>query len=159
MGAALLGNTHVVDAMTGRWINQKHQALAELINDFDPNLFLVFFEPGNNEGDHRMPYAVIHVDPKHPEPYYIFYLNESEVDQPEKVMAMLFESRRRANGKPGELADWLEDQRRAAELVKAKATVDEDAERRDKATFLWKTGKHDIIDGRREDGMFNRIRL
>lgn len=162
MGAALLGNSHIVDAYSGRWINAKHQNLAELIHDFDPNLFLAFFDPDNlhdDQGDVRAkPYAVVEINANLPEPYYVFYLDEDEIEKPAKVMAMLFEARRRASGKVGDLATWLEDADRARQLVAAKEALEEQEDRLDKAMFLWNSPKHDIIDGRNPDGTFRRIR-
>lgn len=162
MGAALLGNTHVADAVSGRWINVKHQRLAELLHDYDPTLFLAFFDQDNlHEGDVTVkPYALVQIDPNLPEPYYIFYLDEQEIEQPVRVMAMLFEAQRRANGKQGDLATWLDDADRARELVKFKDDMEEEEFRREQADFLWKTPYHNLrTGGRDENGMFNRLYL
>lgn len=164
MGAALLGNSHIVDAQSGRWINAKHQRLAELIHDYDPTLFLAFFDPDNlheDQGDVKVkPYALVQINPDLPEPYYVFYLDEDEIAKPVKVMAMLFEAQRRANGAPGDLAKWIEDAERARELVKFKDDMEEEEFRREQAEFLWKTPFHNLrTGGRDETGMFNRLYL
>lgn len=146
-GAALLGNSHVLDPDSGHFVNAKHQRLAELIMDFDPTLRLLWIPPENRDAGDTKPYAVGQVCFDRTEPYIIFYIAEDELDH--RVIAGLSEARRMAEGRIGSLADRLDDQERAKKLLAAKEQVDLVEEARDKANFLWKTPKHTVrMDGK-----------
>ena len=146
MSIAILGNdAPVLDPESNQWINVKHQRIAEIINDFDPTLHLLWIPPATRDFTDTKPYAVAQIRAEGDAPYIIFYLSEDQLDH--RIIARLFESRRMADGNVGSLAQRLDDLDRAQEMVKQKENLEASEIAADKAKFLWKTHKHTVKMG------------
>lgn len=70
----------LVPSTDGHWISEAHSRIAEMINDYDPTMELVWIPPEDrhNSGN-AAPYAVRH-NPPGKMPYIMFFINEDELD-------------------------------------------------------------------------------
>lgn len=124
------------------------QNMAELINDFDNTLFLeVVPERARDAFTSVKPYRIVQRHEDIPE-YTVMYIGKDELDH--RVLAALFNARDAADGPAGSLADRLENEEAAAEVVRLKAWNEERAELADKGRFLLRTPLHTVnIDGKK----------
>lgn len=79
-GAALLGANHVFDAESGEFINSKFQHIAEIINDWNPELFLLWIKPKDRAPGETHPYAIQHRPSNGNPPYIVKFVKEEELD-------------------------------------------------------------------------------
>ena len=78
----------LVPANDGHWVNEAHARIAELINEYDPTMELVWIPPEHRvKNSNEAPYAVRH-NPPNAEPYIIFYIAEDELDH--RVLARIY---------------------------------------------------------------------
>lgn len=80
---------HVYDSQTGTFVNEKHRRVAEIVQDYDPTLFLVWIPPAQRTEakDREFPFAILHKPLNRPE-YIVRTVKESEVD--ERLLAWLW---------------------------------------------------------------------
>lgn len=134
----------ILDQETGQWVNQKHQWVAEIINDYDPHLRLLWIPEGLRTAGDIYPYAIGFYDNEFSEPHIVCYVMEDELN--EKILAKLF-SMRNAAADPNKLIDTMD---AAKKILKAKADMERHAELHDKARSLWKTPLHTYrMDGKK----------
>lgn len=131
-GAQLLGraSSYVYDEGSKQWINASFQRIAELINDFDPQLKLAWNPEALVDGG--QPYALMHV-PLGQEPYIIMHLDEEDIN--EKLLGTIFEARSNAKN----LNEVLAAQDAATRAVQLKEQQALWEEEKDKAMFLLRT--------------------
>ena len=73
----------------GHFVSEKHAYIAEIIQDFNPYLQLVWIPPENRAAeDTTPPFAVMDTTPGK-KPYVVFTIKEDELD--ERVLARLFQ--------------------------------------------------------------------
>lgn len=75
-----------VPTETGHWVNERFAQIAEVIQDYDSEMYLAWIPP-ERRIDNSPPYAVIH-HPANLGPYVMFHLNEDELDH--RVLARIF---------------------------------------------------------------------
>lgn len=82
---------NILDHDTGRFVSQEHQYIASIIQDYNPELHLVWIRPQDRttEEDRKYPFAVMHM-PEGREPYIVMLIKENELDH--RVLARLFEA-------------------------------------------------------------------
>lgn len=137
----------IFDEASKEFVSQKHVQIAEIINDFDSSLQLMFL-PRQAQNAFQKPYALGQIHPGTHEPQIIMYLGEEDLNQ--SLIARLFRMRQMAEGRPGSLADALDDADRLVEMRAELERRDEMAEAHDKARFMIKSPLHTInMDGRR----------
>lgn len=136
-GAALLGGSeaHVYDPDSGEWINEKFQRIAELINKFNDELFLVWIPYSERDPSNAKPYAVVHF-PRDKQPYPIMVKSEDEID--ERIIRDLF----RMNQEHHDFQTEMDAANMAAELVKMQEAADRKAERRERHLSILKSPLH-----------------
>lgn len=135
-GAILdIGNIPVLDPESGHFINGNHQRIAEIINDWNPDVYLCWIPPDKREGTELTPYAVIHMPPGKPQ-YVIFTLSEEELD--ERVLERLWTNDTTKHN----VLSALEAREAAAEAVRLKKQMDEREEQKDFALSVLKSGLH-----------------
>lgn len=63
------------------FVSEQHQRIAEVLNDYNPELALVWIPPAMRETAHdrEYPFAVMHF-PAFGEPYIVKYVRENELD-------------------------------------------------------------------------------
>jgi len=125
------------------WVSEKFQQLAEVINDWDPRLRLLWIPERNRGPGDIYPYAVGFFDNEFSEPHIILYLLEEELNS--GVLGTLFNMRDNAQN----VLEKLENMEQAKKIMEAKAQMEHQAELHDKARALWKTPLHTYtMDGK-----------
>lgn len=120
----------------GHFVSEKHARIAEIVQDFNPYLELVWIPPENRkENDDTPPFAILDRTPGK-KPYIVFTIKEDELD--ERVIAKLFQGDLAHNDVLGR----LEAQERAAQVLKYKEQMDKAAERQDFVKSVVGSGKH-----------------
>jgi len=80
----------LVPAEDGHWVNENHARIAELINDYDPSMDLVWIPPENRvKNGNEAPYAVRHTN-KDGYQYLLFFVNDDELDH--RVLGRIYEA-------------------------------------------------------------------
>lgn len=126
---------HILNAGANGFISEKHQRIAEIINDYEPNLSLVWIPYGDRIPEDRdKEFAVLHNAPGR-EPYIVFYCKEYEVD--ERLLAKLWA----ADNNVSNVLNTLEIHNAAIEAVKLKEKMDAEQERAELAESIWKSPK------------------
>lgn len=122
------------DANLG-FINSKHQRVAEVIKDIDPDIEIMY----NQQLDR---FALQHSPHDGREIYTFLHVDGSEFDH--RVIQAILESRAATQGRPGDLASRIERADAARKLVEYKELEEKLAEEKDMALFLWKTPLHRV---------------
>lgn len=121
----------------GNSLSVKHQRIAEIIHDYNPELELVMLpaERRYDEDSKKYPFAIIHNPPGLP-PYVVHKYGESEID--ERIIADLF-MRDNANGS---VLDRIEAQDAAIQAVKMRERMDEHDAMQDFVSTVVKSPLH-----------------
>lgn len=82
---------NILDQDTGLFVSQEHQYIASIIQDYNPELHLVWIRPQDRttDEDRTHPFAIMHI-PQGREPYIVMKIRENELDQ--RILAKLFEA-------------------------------------------------------------------
>jgi len=72
-------NAYIYDADSGYFISEEHRRIAEIINDYNPDLYLTWIPPDKRDLDETEPFAIIHMAPGKPQ-YVVRRCKDSEVD-------------------------------------------------------------------------------
>lgn len=130
----LTNNAHIYDSETGYFVSQKHQDIAEIIHDWNPQVHLVWIPPDKRteKEDREFPFAVIHHQ-NDGQQYVIFKIRENELD--ERVLARLWAS---DNSKNNILSE-IEAQEAARNAVKLKRQMEEMEEAKELAASIAKS--------------------
>lgn len=123
----------ILDPQRGA-LSAKHERIAEIIQDYDPNLELAWIPPDERTAFDRAPFAIIHNSPKGR--YIVGYFREDQMNH--QIIAHLFKIN---NANRNVLTD-LEAEEAAIKALEYKTLMDEQAEREDFAKHLIKTRKH-----------------
>jgi hypothetical protein len=113
----------IYDAQSGHYISADHQRVAELINDYDYSLFLVWIPPSDRTGE-IYPFGILHRPIGRPE-YIVRRLKESEVNA--DLIAWLWTNDNERNNPIA----VLEKQEQAEKALKLKKHLDELQEQKD----------------------------
>lgn len=136
-GAALLGDstTQVYDPNSGTWVSREFQQIAEIINDYDPTLFLVYIPEADRTVTDVKPFAVVHAqaDGMH---YPFMFLDESQIN-----VTLLADVMAARDGDPNGRLDRME---AAKELVEKKKWLDSLEEANELAHWFLKTPLHTV---------------
>lgn len=116
-------------------LSVKHERIAEIIKDLDPNLELAWIPPDQRSSFDRHPFAVIHRSPNGSQ-YIAMTMAENEVD--ERVIAKLIHR----DTHKGAVLDEMEAHEAAHRLLKAKENMEEVEQKRDFAEAVLKSNKH-----------------
>lgn len=128
----------LVPAEDGHWINENHARIAELINEYDPTLDLVWIPPEHRvKNSNEAPYAVRHTpSDKNKAPYIIFFINEDELDQ--RVLARLY----RGDLNKNDVGGMIEAEEKAYWNLKNKILKERAEERQDIIATIVGSNKH-----------------
>lgn len=115
----------------GVFISDKWQRLAEILEDFDPNLELRWIPPSNRTDptDKSRPYAIVHAAPGKRE-YIVMFAGET--DNPQNILAKLFEG----NLNKSDPNRTIDAANAAAQAFEMKRNMEEMEERHDMMHFL-----------------------
>jgi hypothetical protein len=107
-------NFYEVEPQTGHFVSAEHRRIAELINEYEPTLFLVWIPPDKRDHNEEYPYAILH-RPENLTPYIVRKVKESEMNT--DLIAWLWASDKARGGEsPLELLQKQEDAREAMKL-------------------------------------------
>ena len=132
-------NGVVLDPTVGAAISAEHLRIAEIINDYDPTLELVWIPPKDRNAFVK-PFGVRH-NPPGREPYMVFYLTESEVDY--KIISRLF----MGDNSKSDVVKQVEADEAALRLVNYKREMDAMEEAQDMASWALKTRRGHKLNG------------
>jgi len=137
MNAFELGTaTFVLDPVSGRALSAKHQRLAEIIKDYDPDLEIMWIPPENRgERDQNKEFAVV-CRPPGRQPYVVMRVAENQMD--ESVLAALIIR----DNNHGNVLDRLEACEFADQVMQAKEDHENYLERQDFMRSVLKSPLH-----------------
>lgn len=111
------------------FISEKHQRVAEIINEYDADLELVWIPPNQRiPGDEGKEFAVMHT--KNGNRYVAMYVKQDEVD--ERLLARLWT----ADERNGNVLSKIDAMNAAVQAMKLKEQLDKQAERDDLAMHI-----------------------
>lgn len=125
----------IVATQEGQFVSQKWMFLAELLQDYNPNLELRWIPPELRQAEDReQSYMVAHKD-RQGKYYTVLYASES--DQPEEIMTRIMHS----DMKHGDVLDRMEIRNNVRKLFELRKREEELAEQEEFAAWLVKTNK------------------
>lgn len=127
----------VWDSEHGCFINQDHQRFAEILEDIDPYLCLVWIPPKERDGTNDKPYAVLH-QPPGLEPYVVRWISELEMNNPTAILDNIFQS----NTAKFDPIKALEDHETHEQMMQLKREEDRIEDDIQLGVFLAKTPLH-----------------
>ena len=128
---------YVADPVSGQFVSEKHMTVATIINDYNPNLSLVWIPPAARaEFDKGHEFAVIHTDPEQYKQYVVMYVGEDEVD--ERLLAKLWMNDTRRT----DVLARLEFEDHARAMIEEKAREEAAAQRIDTVATVMKSPLH-----------------
>lgn len=133
----ILGADHIYDPESGRFVNQKHRRVAEIINDYNQDLWLCYLPPESRRPEDVEPFAIVH-RPANGNEYIVMTCREDEVD--ERLLARLWSADQTRPG--NDALKYLEAKDRAAEALRLKEMMEKREEMHDQAHTLFKTPLH-----------------
>lgn len=116
-------DAYILDSETGTFISQEHRRIAEIINEYDETLQLIWIPVGKRTGETH-PFAILH-SPDNKAPYIVRKVKESEVN--EQLIAWLWTNDTNRNDVHAMLEAY-DDARQAVEHKKAIEAAEEQAE-------------------------------
>lgn len=125
----------MVPAEDGHWVNEKFARIAEIINDFDHRLQLVWIPPENRTQFDIRPYGILHSGDDGQQKM-VMLIKEEELD--ERVIEALFLGDTTKNN----VLERLEAKEQAARVLQYKEEMEAAEERRDFIKTVVKSGKH-----------------
>jgi hypothetical protein len=142
----LLGDKYKYDEQTGRFVNQLHKRVASVINNYDPELYLVWIEPADREEGDGRPYAIIH---QHPDGscQFLSYWREDQVD--ERLLEWCFENDFRKH-RPNDIFDRMMAKNDAIKLLEEERIQEAHDERMDVVVSMMKSHLHTYKHGKRK---------
>lgn len=126
---------YTLDPTTGQVISDKHRRVAELIQEFNPSLRLVYIPYRDRTAEDTHPYAVVHAPPGGKE-YVVLSCREDEVDA--RLLAKLWT----ADQTNVDVEDYLRKVNAAADLLEKKRIIELKEEARDKAATILRSRLH-----------------
>lgn len=130
------------DPDAGMVLSVKHQRIAQVIHDYNPELRLVWIPPSERSVEDVNPFAVVH-DRPNGYSYPIMFLSEDEMDH--RVLARIFEADMARQGN-NPLAK-IEANNAAKTILEAKEREDRQAEKKDIAVHILKSKLHKYRHG------------
>jgi hypothetical protein len=124
-------NTYVYDADSGHFVSSEHQRVAEVIQEYDPNLYLMWIPPEKRELDDTQPFAIVHM-PSDGKQYVVRRLKEDEVDY--RLLAWLWSNDQARKG--NDVLGRLEAEEAARKALELKVEMERREETRELATSI-----------------------
>jgi len=119
----------------GYFVSREHERIAEIIQDYDPTLRLVFIPPKDRNPDdpNEKPFAVAHF-PEDAAPYIAFFSDTCD----ERILERLFSNDLTKN----DVGAMLDASEAAKEAIKLKKQMEDLEYRADIAKSMWRSPKH-----------------
>lgn len=136
----LLGDNYRYDTDSGHFISGKHQRVAEIINEYDSDLFLAWIPPENRDETDVFPYVLIYFEPNG-NGNAVSYWTEAELD--ERILEHVFENDFKKHS-PNEIFDRMTAKNLARDLLTNKEIEDRYQEKLEFPKFLAETNLHTV---------------
>lgn len=117
---------------SGHFVSMEHSRIAEIINDYNPDLYLLFIPPARREAGDK-PYAVMH-QPEGKAPYIVAYYDDCD----ERILEHIFMNDTTRH----DIMARLEAQELAQQLVEAKRRQEIAEANADMAKSMWRSPLH-----------------
>ena len=128
-----LGSAYAVH--DGHFVSEDHMRIAEIIQDYDPDLRLVWIpNDQRTEADKGREFAVVHKG-RDGQDYVVFHLPAEEVDH--RLLARLFQS----DNHQGSVLNYLEAQDQARQIIEAKKQLEAQEEHQEFVKDVLKSPK------------------
>lgn len=137
MNHPILGSTYQYHADAGRFINEKHERIAAVIRDYDPELELAWIPPENRDDSDTKPFCIIHNSPDGSRVPVSFW-REDQID--ERLIEWCFENDFKKHS-PDAIFNRLEARNLAKKLMETKSYQAEDEARKEWARWVLETNK------------------
>jgi hypothetical protein len=124
MTTSFASSAQVWNPEMGEFISESHRHLAEVLNDYNPNLNLVYIPIKDRLPGDTKPFAILEHKPGW-EPQIIRYLSEQDMKNPSAILAWVFEGDMTKNGGVNGLLRRIELQENAERLMVMKARQEE----------------------------------
>lgn len=125
----------LVPAEDGHWINEKFARIAEIINDFDHRLQLVWIPPENRTAFDVKPYGILHTSDNGAQKM-VMLIKEEDLD--ERILAHLFLN----DTERHDVIARLEAEELAQQVLRNKEKMEKAEERRDFISTVVKSPLH-----------------
>lgn len=138
----------VWDSESGAFISEKHQRMAEVLHDYNPNYSLVWIPPKNRDATDTKPYAIVDSTPGIA-PYVMRYLSETDMIDTAGVLAWIFDGDL-SKKRPVDVLRKIENRENAERLLDFKKREEELADIAEFGAFMFSGGrdkKHTIKHG------------
>ena len=139
----LLGSEYHYDTESGTFVSSRHMRIAEIIQDYNPELSLMWIPPANRTDEDTKPYVVVHTQ-SDGQQYPVFYLTEDELDH--RVLGRIFAADMKKHN-PNNVMAEIEAYENAQKILEAKEYEDKMAEKADFAKSLLKSNLHTYRHG------------
>lgn len=123
----------------GGFLPSKAARLQEILQDYNPYISLVFIPPKERSAEDTHPYALLDSSPWRA-PYIIRHITETEIEDPAKILAWLFEGDLSKHSAVS-IMQRQQIAEQAAQLVDLKRQEDARLERQDLAAALLVGGR------------------
>lgn len=131
----ILGSRYRYDGKSGEYINTDHARIAQIVNDYDPSLYLCWVPPAQRLPGDTQTYALVQQRSGQPE-QIVKTFTDNEID--ERILAWIF----RADTTRHDVLSELDAHNAAQQLVEAKKWEDTRDEMADFAKTVLKSPKH-----------------
>lgn len=119
METSFASSPMVWNSQLGEFISDDHQHLAEILNDYNPNLSLVFIPMKDRQPGDTKPFAILESRPGFA-PQIVRYLSEADMLHPTTVLEWVFVGDTTKNGGAAGLIRRMEAHDAADKLMKLK---------------------------------------
>lgn len=117
-------------------LSQKHERVAEIIKDYDPDLELAYIPAAERTAFDSRPFAIVHVNPANGYRYVVMTCTEDEVD--ERLIARLFQH----NLSETDVLGRIEAEDAARQLMEMRRKMDEHEEKQEFARAVISSKKN-----------------
>lgn len=139
-GQKLMESAGTWDSSQGAFISSRHQRMAEVLRDYNPNFSVAWVPPKDRDAALRFPFAIIDSTPGR-RPYIMRYLTDEQISDPASVLAWVFEGDL-SKHRPVDVLQRIELREAAQKLLDMRAEEERLAEQRDQLRFIAETPLH-----------------
>lgn len=142
MSHPLLGDQYNYHKDSGYFISERHERIARIVHDYDPEIELGWIPPDKRDADDTQPFCLIHNHPNGTR-QVISYWREDQVD--ERILEWLFENDFKKH-RPEDIYNRMQAKNLARELYEAQVREDEHRQRVDRARHILRSPLHKYTD-------------
>lgn len=130
----------VWDSESGDFLTNNHRILAEILHDYNPHFSLVWIPPKNRDDTDSRPFAILDSSPGLA-PYVMRYLSEREMDNPDAILAWIFDGDLSKN-RSVDVLQRMDNRNNAKELMRLKKEEEEREDRIELGAFMFSGGRN-----------------